>query len=173
MRTLTTLATLATLMLGIACQEQPATEQAETTELAVDLAAEEQAIHDVAARYREAVAAKDADVLTAFYTDDAVWTAHDGTTIRGTDAIREFYQPMVTAEGTASMEIQPEATVIAASGDVAYEYGTTTSTMTSPEGEAMSQTARYVVLLRKVDGEWKLAGGMDTAPIAPEGAAAP
>jgi uncharacterized protein (TIGR02246 family) len=172
MRTLSTLAALGIVLLWTACQ-QAATEQGEATESVVDLAAEEQAIQDLGARYEQAIAAKDADALAAFYTDDAVWTTHDGTTIEGPDAIREFYQPVVTAEGTASMEIHREATVIAASGDVAHEYGSYTSTMTTPEGEASSQTVRYVVLFRKVDGEWKVAGGMDTAPIAPPGAAAP
>lgn len=152
--------------LAIACQ-QAADESGEMAET-VDTAAEEQAIRDFEDRYEQALAAKDVDALAGSFTEDVVWTSHDGTTINGQDGIREFYRPMVESPDAASMEINPEAMVIAGSGDIGYEYGTYTTTVTPEGGQSSAATFRYVVLYRKdADGQWRIAAGMDTAPLAP------
>jgi uncharacterized protein (TIGR02246 family) len=173
-RTLTTL--LAAAGLALAC-EQPAQETGETTETAdttrqtVDVAAEEEAIRGLADRYETAFGAKDVEALSTMWVDDAVSIQHDGTEFSGTQAIRDSYTTDFEGTSTQSFEINPAETVVASSGDVAYEIGTYTVRGTTTDGTPIEQTHRYLVTFRKDGGEWKLAHGMDTAPLAPEGGA--
>jgi uncharacterized protein (TIGR02246 family) len=167
MQKLLSLATVATLTLLIGCQEQ-ATEQAESTEPAVDVAAEEAALNALADQYETDFAAKNLEGIVGSFTPDAVWVAHDGTRTEGAEAMRAQYTEMFASPGEATIDIQPETIVVAASGDVAYTIGTATVTATGPDGQAMSQTTAHLVTFAKGDdGTWKVSGGMDTAPLAP------
>ena len=158
-------------LLGVAafvlsCQ-QAAEEAGEMTEPG-DTAAEEQALDALADSYEQSFAAKDADALAGYFTTDAVWIAHDGTRTEGAEGIRALYTTMFESPGTVSIDIQPESRTIAASGDIGHEIGSVTVTATTPDGQATLQSNTYVVLFRKGDdGQWKLSGGMDTAPVAP------
>lgn len=163
---------LAAVGLLAACQQK--TEQAgEMTEPSVDVQAEKQALDQLRDSYQQAVAAKDAEALVGFWTDDVVWINPDGSTLRGHDAIREANRPMIEAPGTASMTINPENTVVSSSGDIAYEYGSYTTTMSTPDGKASSETHNYLVTFRKVDGQWKLTSAADSGPVKEGGESAP
>jgi uncharacterized protein (TIGR02246 family) len=175
-RTLTAL--LAVAGLALACERQTAEEGGETMESAdtmqpaVDVAAEEQAIRDLADRYEQAFAAKDIEALSAMWVDDAVWIQHDGTEFSGGQAIRDSYTKLFEAMTTQSIEINPDDIVVASSGDIAYVVGSSVMRGTSTEGATIEETHRYLVTFRKDNGEWKLVYVMDTAPLAPEGGAA-
>lgn len=159
--------------LGFLACEQQAAEQAATEEPVVDIAAEEQALNALAEQYEQNFAAKDGAALAGYFTEDAVWIAHDGTRTEGREAIQANYAGMAESPATMSIDIQPERYTIAASGDVAHEIGRATVTSTMPDGQTTTETTQYIVLFRKGDdGQWKLTGGMDTAPLAPEGEAA-
>ena len=147
--------------LVLACQ-QAATEQAETTEPAVDLAAEEQAIRAFADSYEEAVAAGNTDAVIGMYTADATTAAHDGTAAPAADAVRTM---MASTPPGATFTIDHETIVIASSGDLAYDAGTYTVAGTGPDGQTFTETHRYLVALEKVDGAWKLGATMDSAPV--------
>jgi ketosteroid isomerase-like protein len=45
---------------------------------------------------------------------------------------------------------------VAESGDVAYGSGTSTVTVTSPDGQETSETMRWVAGFERVDGQWKV-----------------
>ena len=165
MRKFFLLAPLAALVF-VACEQQAA-EQAATEEPVVDVAAEEQAVRALADSYEQSFAAKDPEALVGYYTPDAVWTAHDGTRTEGADGFRAQYTTMFASPGTATIEIEPETVVVAASGDVGYSTGTGTVTVTTTDGQTMSQTTAHIVTFAKGDdGQWRLTGGMDTAPLA-------
>ena len=150
----------------ISCQQ--ASEQAATESPAVDVAAEEEALNALADQYETEFAAKNTEAIVGHFTPDAVWIAHDGTRTEGAEALRAQYTTMFESPGDATIEIQPEKTIVAASGDVAYTIGTATVTATGPDGQTMSQTTQHIVTFAKGDdGQWKLTGGMDTAPLAP------
>ena len=152
--------------LVLACQ-QAATEQAETTEPAVDLAAEEQAIHALADGYEEAFSAGNVDAVLAMYTSDATENSPDGTAAPAADAVRTT---MSQTPPGSTFTIEHEKTVISSSGDVAYDMGTFTIAGTGPDGQTFTETHRYLVGLEKVDGAWKLDATMSSMPV---GAAAP
>lgn len=50
----------------------------------------------------------------------------------------------------------PERIVVAKSGDVAYEYGTSSMGFTNPQGKKVAWDAGYVRCWRKADGQWKV-----------------
>ena len=169
-RRLTTLLALAGL--ALACEQRAAEETGETvetTEPTVDVAAEEEALHALADRYENAFAAKDVEALSAMWTDDAVWIRHDGTEVSGGQALRDAYTQQFAATGTQTFQVDPVETVVAESGDVAYERGTYTVRSTTADGTPIEETYRYLVTFRKEDGDWKLAYAMDTAPLAAAG----
>lgn len=148
----------------VACQ-QPAERTDQATEPVVDTAAETDSIHRFADRYEQAYNAGDAAALVAMYTEDAIAIV-DGTLEPARDGIRNA---METIPRGTTLSVDHERTVVAASGDVAYDMGTTTVTLPAPGGGATPLTQRYIVALRKVDGEWKLDAVMASAPIGPSG----
>jgi uncharacterized protein (TIGR02246 family) len=161
MQKLLTLAAVATLTLLVACQEQ-ATEQGETTEPAVDVAAEEASIRTLGDTYEQAWNAGDVDAVIALYTSDATEIAHDGTTMPASESVRAT----ATANPGSTVSIDPDRTTVAASGDVAYETGTFTITATGPDGQPIAMTQRYLVAFKKVDDTWKADIVMSSAPLA-------
>lgn len=164
---------LTTMALLVACQQRPpADETATMEEPVVDVAAEVEAINQTADRYEQAIAAKDVEALVAFYTDDAIWIAPDGTPTSGANAFRESLTETTSQPGTVAMEITPDRTVVASSGDLAYTIGTYTVTTTAPDGETVQEGHRYVVGLEKVGGEWKVDFVMESSPLV-TGSAAP
>ncbi|MFN2421047.1 MAG: SgcJ/EcaC family oxidoreductase [Gemmatimonadota bacterium] len=177
MRIPTLTALLAVAGLALACEQQTAEEggetmgAADTMQPAVDVAAEEQAIRALADRYEQAFSAKDIEALSTMFGADAVWIQHDGVELSGVEGIRESYTQSFVGTTTQEVEINPDDTVVAASGDVGYEIGSTTVRGTTMDGATIEETRRYVVTFRKEDGAWKLVYGMDSAPLAPEGGA--
>ncbi len=167
MRRFSLFAPLAAVMF-LACQQQAA-EQAATEEPAMDTAAAEQAILDLANGYEQAVGAKDVEAVTNMWTGDVLFAEHDGTTISGSDGMRAFYTQIFSAPGTIAEDINPEKTVVSSAGDIAYQYGTYTVTMTGEDGQSASETHRYVVTLRNENGAWKLSGGMGSAALSEGG----
>lgn len=160
-------------LFAFACSKEPADDAGALEETPiVDVAAEEAALQALGDSYVQAVAAKDIDTLVNFWTEDVVGIAHDGTTMTGHEAIRASYTEQFSAEGSPSMEIVPERRAVASSGDLAYEIGTYTMTMTGADGAATSSSYRYVVGYQKIDGAWKVDFSMDSAPL-PAAEAAP
>lgn len=162
-RTPFTLASLAALAFLVACERQEPVETGEmTTEPTVDVAAEEQAIRDLADRYEQAMATGDANAVLLFYTDDAIIIMPDGSAGSASETVGSF---MAELPAGTTMSIDHAGTVVAASGDLAYDHGTLTLRSTGPDGQTVEETHQYLVTLEKVDGEWKLAATMDSGPI--------
>ncbi|MFN2383050.1 MAG: SgcJ/EcaC family oxidoreductase [Gemmatimonadota bacterium] len=158
---------IATGFFAFACSQEPAEETGAMDEetVVVDVAAEEAAIEALADTYAQAVAAKDLETLVGLWTEDATATEYDGTVTAGHDGLRAYYTEQFSAEGTPSFEIVPDRRVVSSSGDVAYETGTYTFTMTGTDGATQSSSHGYAVGFRKIDGTWKLDFSFDTAPL--------
>lgn len=155
----TSIAWLAVIAL-VACQQRTE-ETGEMTEPAVDVAAESRAIDQLRDHYAEVFNAGDVEGVLATYTSDAVEIAGDGSAQTASSSVRNT---MGSAPG-ARISIDTEKVEVASSGDLAYDRGTYTITSAGPDGQTISQTFRYLVVLKKDGGEWKLAGTMSSAPI--------
>lgn len=148
-RLLSGLALVAAGAFGVAC--------APAQEMPVDTSAEDRAAVDtLRGAWETAYEAGDAAALAGLYTTDAVVMNPGQATLAGRAAIEAYYSG-VLAQGTVESTITPGATRVG--GDIGYEYGTFTGTMTMADGTSNETAGRYVVLLRRdTDGAWRIAG---------------
>jgi uncharacterized protein (TIGR02246 family) len=153
----------------LACEQQAA-EQAATEEAAVDPAAEVDAIHALADSYEQAFNAGDKAAVLALYTPGATEIMADGTTATAAENVEATMGDSATG---ATISIEPERTEVSEAGDMGYDMGTYTITAPGPDGQTVSQTMRYLVTVKKVDGAWKLDAVMGSAPIEAAETAAP
>lgn len=98
----------------------------------------------------------DLDAAASCFAKDACLLTPDSTVIRGRDEIRPILRQMIAVG--SRIEVQESAVVLA--GEVAL--GTDRWVVTSPgsEGEPFSRTLTPTMVLRQVEGVWKLAVAM-------------
>ena len=132
-----------------ACQPPPTEEPSGLSQ--GDLAA----LDGLAAQFTEAALTGAWTDLAALYTEDAVRMPTNQTAVEGRAAIQAALEQQ--AEVITELTITPLVT--AGLGDLAYQKGTYSVTMTV-EGlpEPMSDTGKYLVVVRKQpDGSWLMA----------------
>ncbi|HEX6219171.1 MAG TPA: DUF4440 domain-containing protein [Sphingomicrobium sp.] len=145
------------ILLG-ACQvsEAPAGDAAGANSAATaDAGADEQAIRAQVDRWLGFVKAKDAASIAGLYTEDGAVMPPNAPIGKGHEAIQQTWAGMM---GTPGFELTftPEQILVSASGDMALDRGTYNLKM-APNGAEMTDTGKYVVVWRKVGGEWKAA----------------
>lgn len=115
------------------------------------------AIKQIADAYVKASLAGDAKAIAALYTEDAVEMPPNQPPIKGRAAIEQHYAKLFTGEGKLG-QFSLTHLETRASGDLGYDAGTYQQTM-NPPGKAapMKDTGKYVVILERVKGEWKVA----------------
>lgn len=146
------LALVGILALAACAQPQaPAPETPRDTR-AADEAALRAAIKDWAA----AAQARDAATFVSFYTEDAVVMMAGAPDLSGLPAIRDGIGGMMQDPAFA-LSFEPSSVVVARSGDLAYETGPYSLTMTGPDKKPATEKGHYVAVWRKhSDGTWKV-----------------
>lgn len=146
------------LMAG--CQQEPATETGTTMEVAateetsaVDPAAVRQAIEDGTTAWETAALANDAAALAALYAEDAVVLAPGSPLMSGRAEIESGMAEMLSAAPFTAIDIVTESTDVSASGDLAYGYGTWTST-NSVAGQPFEDRGNWASVHENRDGQW-------------------
>lgn len=117
-----------------------------------DRAAEEREkvrIDSLRARYIEAYESHDAKALVGLHSRDFVEFVPGAK-------IDRFVIGRAMPPAGASFSLEPDRVVVAGSGDVAWETGTSVLTGTSPDGAEMRREWSYMIGWEKVGGEWKL-----------------
>lgn len=106
--------------------------------------------------FADSISRGDLDGATACFAKDACLLTPDSTVIRGREEIRPILRQMIALG--SRIEVQESAVVLA--GEVAL--GTERWLVTSPgsEGEPFSQTLTPTMVMRQVEGVWKLAVAM-------------
>jgi len=117
--------------------------------------ADERAIRAILQRFPTIRAA---DEEAALYADDTWFTSvRTPEPLLGREVRRESIAARRrTAGPDESTTFDPGRIVVAASGDVAYDYGRYRTTWTGPTGSQQVQGV-YLRTWRKVEGEWKIA----------------
>ena len=93
------------------------------------------------------------EMVDAFYSPDAKLLASGVATVRGADAIREFWRA-TPDEGLVSLTL--EALDVEVSGNVAYEVGAFSRTLRPRHGAPFQENGKYVVIYRLTgSGEWR------------------
>lgn len=159
MKRVTNMLAAACLVLVAACapkaesNESVATETTTANNNPADMAAVAQVRDAWLAGWKAANVA----ALMALYAPDAHMMGNHMPTVSGTDAIQKAltdqFSQITPGEATLTSERQEVA------GDMAYDRGTYSFTMTpkAPNAKPITDTGRYVVVLRKqADGSWKL-----------------
>jgi len=121
----------------------------------VNAGADEQAIRGQVDRWLELVKAKDAAGIAALYAGDGAVMPPNAPIGKGRAAIQQTWASLMQTPGFA-LTFAPEQIVVSASGDMALDRGTYRLAL-APHGTAQSDTGKYVVVWRKIGGEWKAA----------------
>lgn len=155
-----------TAVLLSACQprDKAANDSAQAT-AAVDTAADERAIRGNVDRWLQLVKAKDAAGISQFYTEDGAVMAPNAPIGKGRAAIQQTWASMMRTPGF-DLTFAPEQIVLSRSGDMALDRGTYRLAM-APAGKPQRDTGKYVVVWRKVGGDWKAAADIFNSDLAP------
>ena len=141
-----------------ACQvrEKPANDAAEVNRTAADdTGADELAIRGHVDRWHQLMEARDAAGIAALYAEDGAVMPPNAPIGKGRAAIQQTWAGMMQTPGF-DLLISPEQILVSSSGDMALDRGTYSLTI-APDGTTQTDTGKYVVVWRKIGGEWKAA----------------
>ena len=141
-----------------ACQagEKPANNTVEANGPAtVDTGADEQAIRGQVDRWLQLVKAKDAAAIAELYAEDGAVMPPGAPIGKGRAAIQKTWASMMQTPGF-DLTFVPEQIIVSSSGDMALDRGTYKLAI-APGGKPQTDTGKYVVVWRKIGGEWKAA----------------
>ena len=116
--------------------------------------AEKVAISKVLEMTVDAEKRQDADAAVKFFTDDVIVQPSDMPQIQGTQALHDLYTEffkMLTSFDSESTE-----TIVAPSGDMAYDIGWNLFVFEGPDGD-FEVKGKYLAVMKKINGEWKIA----------------
>ena len=122
---------------------------------AVNVGADEQAIRGQVDRWLQLVKAKDAAGIAALYAEDGAVMPPNGPIGKGRTAIQQTWASMMQTPGF-DLTFVPDQIIVSSSGDMALDRGTYRLAV-APNGTAQTDTGKYVVVWRKIGGEWKAA----------------
>ena len=153
---------------GCQASEKPANDAPEATgTAAVDARADEQAIRGQVDRWLQLVKAKDAAGIAELYAEDGAVMPPNAPIGKGRTAIRQTWASMMQTPGF-DLVIVPEQIVVSSAGDMALDRGTYRLTI-APGGTTQTDTGKYVVVWRKIDGEWKAAADIFNSDLPASG----
>ena len=112
-------------------------------------------IHELDAQWVEAVRAKDAHACAAFYADDGWIMPQNSPGAQGTEAIADVWRGFFRLKDFA-LTFEPTRIVVAQAGDIAYDIGSYSLAFDGEQGPVRDR-GKYVVVWRKVRGDWKVA----------------
>lgn len=141
----------------------------------VDIEAEMAALRARSEGVIAAEKSQNIDAAVAFYAEDAIVLPAGAALLSGRDAVRGMYTEVFGSGAVKAFESIPTQIVVAASGDIGYEYGVNRFTLSTPDGDLLD-VGKYLVVWKKIDGEWYaavLSFNSDTPAPTPVAPAAP
>jgi uncharacterized protein (TIGR02246 family) len=121
-----------------------------------DLAVEIDAIRARSAAIVAAEVAQDASLSTSFYAPDAISQPAGSPQLQGRDAIHELYGHFFGGGMLKDFEGITTHVEVAASGDLAWEYGINRMVLNGPDGDLLD-VGKYLAVWKKMEGEWYIA----------------
>ena len=131
----------------------------------------------LAQEFAAAFNAKDAQKVASFYTEDAVLMPANQPMVKGRSGIEKFFKSMIDA-GVTNLQLKPMESVIAdaqafdtGTSSVTLKGGGSSMTLTGVGGSGgTTVTGKYVVVLKRVGGAWKIAYDIFNEDVAPPSA---
>jgi uncharacterized protein (TIGR02246 family) len=121
----------------------------------VGTTAEDPAIREVADAFQSAMRGGDAAAAAAVYRDDGVEMPPGRPPIQGRTAIEGYFREMF--RGCRFTTFALSHAELRASGDVAFATGTSRTAITPNGGPPVEDSGKYLVVLKRTDGRWKVA----------------
>jgi len=143
------------------------TAAANATAAVVDTGADEQAIRGQVDQWLKLVKAKDAAGIAALYTEDGAVMPPNGPIGNGHAAIQQTWAGMMGTPGF-DLTFVPDQIIVSSAGDMALDRGTYKLNI-APNGKAQTDTGKYVVVWRKIGGEWKAAADIFNSDLPASG----
>ena len=134
-------------------------------------ASKDSAVAAVADAYRAATLKGDAAEIMRLYADDAVEMPPGAPLAKGRAAIEQFYRQQMGGPGKITA-FTLEHLESRTAGDVGYDVGTYRQTMTGGP-MAGEDIGKYVVILKRSGGQWKVAYAIYNSDRNPPAAGAP
>lgn len=106
-----------------------------------------------AENFSKYIVAADYDKITAAYTKDGKIFPNNKEIIEGHELIRKYW---VLPEGYQTLSHKVTPSEIKIIGDEAYDYGHYKGSSKGPDGREVSWKGKYVIVWKKVDGDWKM-----------------
>jgi len=119
--------------------------------------ADEAAITAAGVALGQAAEAKDLDTCMSFYVDDPVLFVPGAPAVTGKDGVR---QALAGFLGVKALKLETSGLIIdvARSGDLAFERGSYSNTITDAKGKTTTETGKLALVWKKqADGSWKIA----------------
>jgi uncharacterized protein (TIGR02246 family) len=132
-----------------------------------DTGADERAIRGQVDRWLQLVKAKDAAGIAALYAEDGAVMPANAPIGKGRAAIQQTWTSLMQTPGF-DLTFVPEQIIVSSSGDMALDRGTYKLAL-APKGTAMTDTGKYVVVWRKIGGEWKAAADIFNSDLPASG----
>ena len=132
---------------------------------AADSAAADQAIRAHVDRWLQLVKAKDAAGIAQLYTEDGAVMPPNAPIGKGRGAIEKTWASMMQTPGF-DLTFTPEQILVSSSGDMALDRGTYRLSV-APGGRQLTDTGKYVVVWRKMGGDWKAAADIFNSDLPP------
>jgi uncharacterized protein (TIGR02246 family) len=112
-------------------------------------------ISKVAKAYAAAMLAGDAAAAAALYRDDAIEMPPGKPPIRGRAAIEAYYRELFSRCRFTDFTLTHEE--LRAAGDVGYAVGVSRVTLAPAGGPPVHDTGKYLVVLKRSGGGWRVA----------------
>ena len=134
-----------------------------------DAAADTAAITALRGKFSAAFNSNDAAAVAALFADDAIVMPANQPAIEGRPAIQSLFEAIFKANPGIKTAIASLETQVA--GDWAYDRGNTTTTITPKSGKPIEESAKYLVVLKRLPGGlWKVDRDIDNSNSPPPAA---
>ena len=104
--------------------------------------------------FEEATRKSDIDRMALLYTQDAMALPPDGPVVKGRENIKHMWASTISQMGLREMRLDTIDLEIA--GDAASEVGEATLSFEAEPGKRQTAVVKFVVVWKKVDGQWRL-----------------
>ena len=141
----------------------------------VDLAAEEQKIHQLTDALVAVEVRHDVDGMLGYYAADAVVQMPGGPAIAGREGIRAAAKEFLATTPFTDELVTGRTVVVSSSGDLAYDIGPDILVNKTATGSTQ-ELGKSIIIYRKVAGQWKIVANSystDTPTAAPAPPPAP
>ena len=134
---------------------------------AVDKKAAEAEIRAGDQVFFDGVKAKNAEVLASTYSPDAVSMPANSPPVKGHDAIKKFNEDFLKLP-QVSMTGATDDVTFSDDGSLAYATGHYTASWADAKGKKVTEEGKYLNVLKKVDGKWKVVADAFSGNAAPK-----